>query len=114
LTRYFRIAKQNPPTLDDFKSHKALGLMRRRHLTERQSDLWAGISVYLSIDAALLLLSQSPRLGNYVADIEIQEGLGVRIEQSGRNQQHMTVWAEPDYLLGKVVSTNLASAKLDP
>jgi hypothetical protein len=60
--------------------------------------------MYLSMEAATSLLSRSPRLGAYVVEIEIADNSPARIEQSGRNAQHMTVWAAPEYLMEQIVS----------
>ena len=60
--------------------------------------------MYLSMEAALSLLGRSPRLGAYLVELEIPDDAPARIEQSGRNTQHMTVWAAPEYLMEQVVS----------
>ena len=46
----------------------------------------------------------SPWLGDYVAQVHIPSGEAVRIEQTGRDPFHYTVWAEPEELLSWVVS----------
>ena len=85
-------------------SHEALGIPPRRPLSRREQDLWRGVSVHDSLEAACAKSSVSPWLGRYVAEIRIPPGVVVRLEQTGRDRSHYTVWADPDDLLSWVVS----------
>ena len=59
--------------------------------------------MYLTMEAASSLLGRSPRLGAYLVELEIPDDAPARIEQSGRNTQHVTVWAAPEFLMQQVV-----------
>ena len=85
-------------------SHEALGIPPRRPLSRRERDLWQGVSVHDSLEAARTKGTMSPWLGRYVAEIRIPEDVVVRIEQTGRDRSHYTIWADADDLLSWVVS----------
>ena len=100
----FRLVQTDPPTIRDFLSHEALGLAPTRPLTVRQQDQWRSVSHYATVEAARLRARLSTHLGTYVARIHVPGGVSVRVEQSGRDPLHFSVWAEPADLLGWVVS----------
>jgi hypothetical protein len=85
-------------------SHAALGVPPRRPLSRREQDLWRGVSVHDSFEAACAKGTMSPWLGQYVAEIRIPPGVQVRIEKTGRDPSHFTIWASPDDLMSWVVS----------
>jgi hypothetical protein len=101
---YFRIVETNPPTRYDFLSNEARGIVPRRPLTPRDRDRWHGVSHFMSYEAASSRIGDSPWLGNHVATIELPAHALVRIEQTGRDLQHFTVWADADDLLSWVAS----------
>lgn len=100
----YRLIQAGRPTLKDFMSHETLGVPPRRPLTRRQHDRWRGVSFQDSLESALTKSTESPWLGRYVAEVRIPVGAAVRIEQTGRDRSHYTVWAEPGDLLSWVVS----------
>ena len=53
-------------------------------------------------EAAMAKHRDSPFLGDYLAELHIPAGADVRIEQTGDNRSHFTVWAPADVLLGWV------------
>jgi hypothetical protein len=100
--RLFRIVRSDPPTLRDFMSHAALGKQPRRPLSRREQDLWRGVSVYQSASAAAEKARAIPSLGAFIAEVILPESLECRIEQTGRELEHHTVWESPDTLLTHV------------
>jgi len=94
----------DPPSLDDFRSHEALGISPTRPLTARARDRWRGVSHHDSREVAIGKARSSPWLGRYVAELHIPEEVAVRAEQTGRDPTHHTIWADPAELLSWVVS----------
>ena len=99
----WRIAESNPPTLDDFRSHREKGIPLRR-VTPDALRLWSGVSVYRTRDQAVALATSLPHLGGYVVCIRVPMDGSVPYELDNRRNGHCTVWAEPDVLLRMVVS----------
>lgn len=100
----YRLIQTGRRTLENFMSHEALGIPPRRPLSRREQDRWRGVSHQSSLESALAKGTESPWLGRYIAVVRIPDGAAVRIEQTGRDPFHYTVWAAPEYLLSWVVS----------
>jgi len=103
---YFRIAKSDPPTVDDFVSNAAQGKRIPAHLPPDLHWLWGGISVYSSLDFAVRTAARSPRLGRFLATLDFDLSASVRWKQTTPNIWHYTVWGEPEELLKCVVNVN--------
>jgi hypothetical protein len=102
--RFFRIAEHNPPARYDFTSYEERGIVPRRPLTARDRDRWNGVSHRDTLQSAIDKIGDSPWLGMCIAEIEIPPYASVRIEQTGRDLHHFTIWASADDLLSWVVS----------
>jgi hypothetical protein len=100
----YRIVLTDPPMLRDFMSYERLGVAPRRPLSPRDRDRWRGVSHYATRPAALAAARTNPRLGRHVAAVRIPPDADIRIEQTGRDPDHFTVWADAALLLGWVVS----------
>jgi hypothetical protein len=100
-TRYYRVVRSRPPTLDDFTSNQAKGIPMARPDPE-VSLLWDGISVYATENQAGKRATALPRLGAYVAELTIFEGDPITIRRSGNSQGHHTLWGAPADLLARV------------
>lgn len=100
----YRLVQTDPPTIRDFLSYAALGVVPRRPLTPRQADQWDGVSHYASAATAQARARLSPRFGTYILELRLPRGAQARVEQIGRDPDHYTVWAEPSDLLGWVAS----------
>jgi hypothetical protein len=100
----YRLIRAERATLKDFMSHETLGVPPRRRLSRRDRDRWRGVSHQSTLESAISKATDSPWLGQYVAEVHIPHGAAVRIEQTGRDPFHYTVWADPDDLLSWVVS----------
>ena len=101
---FFRLLQADSLVREGFMSHEALGIPPRRPLSRREQDLWRGVSVHDSFEAACAKGTVSPWLGRYVAEIRIPPGVAIRIEQTGRDRTHFTIWASADDLLSWAVS----------
>ena len=60
--------------------------------------------MYASLAAAIDRAHDTPWLGRFVAELSIPEDVGLRIEQTGRDRRHYTVWGPADRLLSLVCS----------
>lgn len=98
---YFRIVQHAPPTLDDFKSHRALGRRLRDPAMARE---WAeGISVYDSFDyAARRARVARFRLGRYIVPLALPDEAGVTVAQTGNDPRHHTLYGPPESLMALV------------
>lgn len=96
---YVRLVSGATPSREDFLSHEARGIPPRK-ADARSADLNRGVSLLDTIERARELRALFPRLGVYVARMEIPSG--VRIEPT-RWQGHYTAWADPGDLLGWVI-----------
>jgi hypothetical protein len=67
-------------------------------------DRWRGVSHYASLEAALAKQRDFPWLGTSIAIVRIPAGAPVRIEQTGGDREHYTLWADPSLLRSYVVS----------
>jgi hypothetical protein len=62
------------------------------------------VSHYASLEAAVAKQRDSPWLGAHVAVLPVPDDAPVRFEQTGTDEQHYTLWAEPGVLRWYVVS----------
>ncbi len=92
----YRAVRECPPSDDDFRSHEALGLPYPRAMFVRAT----GISVFRS-RAALGRVRRRFRLGALTATLDLTTP-DVAWAHAGRCD-HLTVWADPDVLLERVV-----------
>jgi hypothetical protein len=98
---FYRIIRSRQAALDDFKSAKALGKPLRDQAHRREWE--QGVSVFDSLDHAL----QRARafrfaLGRFVVAIRVPDDGSIEIAQTGNDQHHFTIYAEPDRLLSLV------------
>ena len=99
----YRIVHHDPPEPADFLSNAALGKVLRRPTPETER-WWRGISTSATEQQARVRAQQAPRLGGYIARLEIPSTASVTIEQTGRDKGHHTVWGDPALLCGFVVA----------
>jgi hypothetical protein len=87
---------------DSFKSNAALGRSLHQPHTSRRLDLWDGISVWDSIDAARGNSRRFPEHGSFATVMDIVEG-AFRLEKTF-GAGHWTLWGDPVDLLAMVHS----------
>jgi len=66
---FFRVVSSNPPTLDDFLSHRARGIPLRN---PDEEDMWEGVSVQATEPQARRR-ARLPGFGRYIAELVIPE-----------------------------------------
>ncbi len=98
----FRFIRGETPTLDDFKSHGALG----KRMSRGQDDPDAvrrwndGISVFDEFTRACELAAD---LGfGWIATIALEYTAGYEVSQYGRDRHHYTIFGEPEQLMALV------------
>ena len=98
---FYRIIRSRQAAPDDFKSAKALGKPLRDQAHQREWE--QGVSVFDSLDYAL----QRARafklaLGRFVVAIRVPDDESIEVAQTGNDQHHFTIYAEPERLLSLV------------
>jgi hypothetical protein len=99
---FYRIARNDPPRLQDFTSNRALG--KQEPLDSEQAVLWDGLSVQSTLAQARRRRRASPMLGVCIAVLRIPLDGSVRIERTLSSAGHHTIWGDPAQLLGLVVA----------
>jgi hypothetical protein len=64
---------------------------------------WEGVSVYDTMEAALAIVEQFPRIGRFIAELSLPETGPVRFEQTSINPRHYDLWGDARELLAAVV-----------
>jgi hypothetical protein len=100
-----RIVRSSPPTLADFTSKAALGLVNPRADSETQR-LESGVSMYRTLTQARKKARAFPFLGGYVATVALPFSSEIAVERMLQSSGHHTVWGEPEFLLACVVATD--------
>jgi hypothetical protein len=98
---FYRILKTNPPTEADFLSYAALGRPLRRDTPELRRS-WEGVSTYDTLDAARAIVANAPRIGRFIAELEIGEDGPVAFEQSGADPSHFDLFGTAADMLSAV------------
>jgi hypothetical protein len=99
----YRIVKSNPPTLLDFTSKLALGLVDADADPETKR-LESGLSMYRTASQARKKARAFPFLGRYIAAVRVEASAGLRFERTTDSRGHHTVWGSPEAILGRVVT----------
>src|SRR5688572_10444428 len=89
---FYRLAKSNPPTVEDFMSNCEKGLRRRGDGRETIED-WTGLSVYDSMEGIhdLLARARFSARARWVARLEIPETAAPEWKKT-HGEGHWTVW----------------------
>lgn len=102
--RFFRIIPGERLDRVDFESNEALGQEPRRPLSGEVAFLWAGLSVFESLETARAQRSRGRWIGDFVAELFVPREVQLRARRTTKTEGHWTIWAEPDLLLGSVVA----------
>jgi hypothetical protein len=103
LRRFFRIVRSDPPRLVDFTSNLIRGRPIPPGADEEIVRLWDGISVYRTESQARRHAKASPMLGEYLAELDLSNVIGIRVERTTNSKGHYTLWGAADRLLAAVV-----------
>lgn len=110
----FRIVRSNnrgdPAFLDSLRSHYELS-QEPRKVERRWTVLHMGISVYMSQDQASQTARRWPKLGDYIARLELQAEHGFNVARTG-HAGHLTLWAEPVKLRDATVDISTVAESL--
>lgn len=98
---FYRIVHSDQPTLDDFKSAKALGIPMARPDPEIEL-IYDGVSVYATETQARNQARAKPFLGAYIAELAISEGDPITFRRSGTGRGHHTLWGDPADIKARV------------
>jgi hypothetical protein len=100
---FFRIVKGDPTSPRDFTSNAAQG-KQPRNPTHEVLRRWDGLSAFTSLEAALANARIFPRLGNFIAELRIDEGGPITWEpHPGPDQEHVTLWGPVESFLEAVI-----------
>jgi hypothetical protein len=100
---FWWIVLTNPPTLEDFTSHAALGRQPRKVAPE-MARLLHGLSVEHSEAGAREQALRLPRLGQFIAKLDLPVGGPVTWDQTTKRPGHHTLWGEPAVIARYVVA----------
>lgn len=102
---FYRVAKRNPPTREDFLSYAELGIVSEDDPPEARR-LKDGISVNATLRQARNRARgvTSLRDHEFIAELRIPDGSSITFERTGAARGHFTLWGSPDDLLACVVS----------
>jgi hypothetical protein len=100
---FYRIVRNDPPSLDDFKSYLELGIPLRREDPEARR-MAAGISVYSQRRQAARRARLRPSLGRFIAELVIPDGSVVTFQRTGLEHGHHTLWGPAELLLSYTVA----------
>lgn len=100
---FYRVVQANPPTLEDFTSHVALGKapMSADPVRRRMAE---GLSVYATFRQARRNARSFPGHGGFIAELVLPDDTPVTVERTGHQPGHHTIWGDPAALLRTVVS----------
>ena len=98
MPTFYRIVRTDPPTEADFLSYEALGRQLRRETPELRRS-WSGVSVYTSERAAREIAARLPRLGAFIAELEVVEDGPVTYEQNGADLEHYDLYGSAEDML---------------
>jgi hypothetical protein len=80
---FYRIVKTNPPTLQDFMSNRELGRRPRDPNDPEVLRRWDKVSVWGEEQRAHQWARERPRLGAYVARLDLPDDSTIAAEESG-------------------------------
>ena len=106
MARYFRIVGYDPPREEDFLSNRARGLAPRG-IELRVPRLHDGISLWDSLAGARRRAQEFPLLGEWIAEIEIEDRGPCRVEPT-LARGHFTGFGIPADFLARRVAVHVA------
>ncbi len=113
----YRTVHHDPPTRDDFRSGKALGVSKP---SARKERFWLGFSAYDSFERANAIAAAYPHQGDFIAEFIVPNASvaslgdeaftlpspgGITITRSF-GPGHWTVWGEPELFIPLVTHVN--------
>ena len=102
ILTFYRLVRTDPPTIEDFKSHRELGIPSLDDDPEHVR-MRAGISVHLTEAQSRAKARSRPWFGRFIARMQFANDGMVHWERTGGGRGHHTLWAEPAVLLSCTV-----------
>lgn len=106
----FRIVRSDSPEdpvfLNSLRSHYELSEEPRK-VERRSAVLHMGISVYVNSNDALRTVRRWPKLGDYVARLDLRADMGFNYAHTGP-PGHLTLWGDPVKLRDATVDIKTA------
>jgi hypothetical protein len=99
VRRFYRVVGTSPPTRQDFLSAQALGRPLRANASEEHQRIFDGLSVSSTIEGARYTIERFPRLGAFIAMLDVPDDGRFRIEQTTLTVAHYTIWGDTVALL---------------
>jgi hypothetical protein len=96
---------EDPVFLDSFRSNYELGSPPRR-IENSAAVIHMGISMYLDRDTAVGTAERFPKLGGFLAEVDLADGRGFNYAFTG-HRHHLTIWGDP-------VKLSEATVDVDP
>lgn len=106
----YRVVRTDPPTVAEFRSHEARGHRLPPGAPEETRRLWSGISVYETAERARQTALDYPRLGTYIAVLDIPEEGPIGAERTTNSLGHYTLWGDAVTMLACVVAVRPVAA----
>jgi hypothetical protein len=104
MATFYRVVRHNPPTEQDFLSHTALGRRLPANSTPEIRRSWEGVSVRSTLPAVRALARQFPRIGSFIAVLEIADDSPVLVEKTGTSPTHYDLFGEASDMRAAVVA----------
>ena len=99
----YRIVQTNPPSIKDFTSKAALGLIDASADAEARR-LESGLSMFRTMPQALRKARAFPFLGGFIATVRLPGDSSFTVERTTASAGHHTVWGDAAALLERVVA----------
>ena len=99
---FYRIVTATPPVLQDFFSDRERGKPRRG--TGPDIDfMWNGFSVFETEDQARAQAARFPKIGDYIARLEIPDEASLQVRRTGSTDGHHTIQGAAEVVCQYVV-----------
>lgn len=109
MYRFVRCGSTDDPSFrNQFLSDRENGMEPRFRREKQYPELFDGMSMYASLDGALRVWrrcrdiaaekGEPMQIGQFVAELELLPGCDFSIEDLGDEDQHLTIWGDPDHL----------------
>ena len=103
MPTFYRIVRSTTPSVADFLSAEARGLLPRNEDPETLR-LHSGISVFDSLERAKRIARRRRGLGGFIAALRIPESGSFVYERTTKSEDHYMLWADAEEVRRCVVS----------
>jgi hypothetical protein len=108
----YHLVRTNPSTDDDFLSQWAKNVRAAQAGEQPRAEpaggdalhMWGGVSAHDDAGTSREMRQLFPKLGDFIALLQIPPDAPIRVEKTGGNPHHYTIWGAPAALRGCVQS----------